>query len=111
MSNVSKEIIFKFHPLTKERWNDFEKLFGERGACGGCWCMAWRSKASEFHINTGAGNKKAMKTLVNKNEHIGILAYAGKEPAGWCSFAPREKFIRLENSKVLKRIDDKPVWS
>ena len=26
-------------PLTPDRWDDFETLFGERGACGGCWCM------------------------------------------------------------------------
>ena len=30
---------------------------------------------------------------------------------GWCSIAPREDFPVLENSRVLKRIDDKPVWS
>ena len=30
---------FEFHPLTKDRWIDFEALFGARGAYGGCWCM------------------------------------------------------------------------
>ncbi len=100
-----------FHPLEKSRWKDFEKLFGERGACGGCWCMAWRLKRSEFKEQSGEGNKKAMKKLVNANETIGILAYYNDEPIGWCAVAPREEYIRLENSKVLKRIDDKPVWS
>ena len=52
-----------------------------------------------------------MKKLVNANETIGILAYYNDEPIGWCAVAPREEYIRLENSKVLKRIDDKPVWS
>jgi len=28
-----------FRPLTRARWRDLEKLFGERGACAGCWCM------------------------------------------------------------------------
>jgi hypothetical protein len=37
-----------FVPLTKERWSDFETLFGVRGACGGCWCMFWRLTRSEF---------------------------------------------------------------
>jgi GNAT superfamily N-acetyltransferase len=73
--------------------------------------MTWRFSASEFEKNKGAGNKKAMKSLVKKNEHIGLIAYIGTEPVGWCSFAPREKFLRLENSRVLKRIDDQPVWS
>lgn len=104
-----KKLVFK--ELTKETWKDFELLFGERGACGGCWCMAWRLKPSEFKELQGAGNKKAMKKLVNKGESIGIIAYEGKKPVGWCAVAPREEFVRLENSKVLKRIDDKPVWS
>src|SRR5256885_9729540 len=30
------------HPLTPERWADFETLFGERGACGGGLGMVWR---------------------------------------------------------------------
>ncbi len=100
-----------FHPLDKSCWKDFEKLFGDRGACGGCWCMAWRLKRSDFQKQSGEGNKKAVKKLVNANETIGILAYHDDEPVGWCAVAPREKFVRLENSRVLKRIDDKPVWS
>lgn len=98
-------------PLDKSRWKDFEKLFGDRGACGGCWCMAWRLNAKEFEKEKGAGNKKAMKRIVDSNELPGIIGYLNKEPVGWCSVAPREKFIRLEKSKVLAKIDDKPVWS
>lgn len=100
-----------FKELTKETWKDFEILFGERGACGGCWCMAWRVKPAVFKEQKGEGNRKAMKKLVNKGETIGILAYAGKRAVGWCAVAPREDYPRLENSKVLSRIDDKPVWS
>ena len=29
-------------PATFDRWADFEKLMGERGGYGGCWCMLWR---------------------------------------------------------------------
>ena len=32
----------EYHTLTPDRWPDFEKLFGEKGAYGGCWCMWWR---------------------------------------------------------------------
>ncbi|MFQ5640196.1 MAG: hypothetical protein ACE5IR_19625 [bacterium] len=52
-----------FHPLTRERWHDFERLFGERGACGGCWCMWMRLKRSEFEKQKGHGNKHAMQAL------------------------------------------------
>ena len=99
------------YPLGKSRWKDFEELFGERGACGGCWCMAWRIKPKDFDKQKGAGNKKAMKKIVDKNETPGIIGYINGKPVGWCAVAPREKFIRLENSRVLAKIDDKSVWS
>ena len=52
-----------------------------------------------------------MKKIVNANEIPGVIAYYNGKPIAWCSVAPREKFVRLENSKVLRRIDDAPVWS
>jgi len=101
----------KFHPLTPKRWKDFEKLFGERGACGGCWCMLWRLSRSVFEQQKGEKNKKAMKRIVDSGEVPGILAYSEGQPVGWCALAPRERYPALERSRILKRIDDEPVWS
>jgi GNAT superfamily N-acetyltransferase len=98
-------------PLTPARWDDFVKLFGQRGACAGCWCMWWRRSRAEWSAAAGAGNKRAMKRLVDAGEVTGLLAYAGDEPVGWCSVAPRERFAALERSRSLKRLDDRPVWS
>lgn len=100
-----------YKPLTANNWKDFEYLFGERGACGGCWCMAWRLKAAQFEKQKGAKNKKSMKTLVDEKEQVGIIGYDKNVPVGWCSFAPRKKYIRLTNSKVLAPVDQKEVWS
>ncbi|MBX5328691.1 MAG: GNAT family N-acetyltransferase [Candidatus Bathyarchaeota archaeon] len=101
----------EFYPLTPERWVDLEKLFGERGACGGCWCMWWKLKRSDFMRQKGELNRKALKEIVDSGEASGILAYANGEPIGWCAVAPREAYPALERSRVLKRVDDKPVWS
>ncbi len=100
-----------FHPLDEKRWKDFETLMGERGGCGGCWCMSWRVQPKEFRSQKGAGNKRIMNRLVKSGEPIGIIAYLKEEPIGWCAVAPREKYIRLENSRVLRPIDEQPVWS
>jgi GNAT superfamily N-acetyltransferase len=100
-----------FHPLTLNRWRDLEELFGERGACGGCWCMWWRLSRSEFEQGKGKKNKAALKRIVRSGEVPGILAYVEGRPIAWCSVGPRETFSALERSRVLKRIDDKPVWS
>lgn len=102
---------FEFHPVTSARWPDMEKLFGARGACGGCWCMWWRLPRQEFVQGKGEGNKRAIRRLVAAGGTPGILAYSGGEPVGWCSVAPRESFPVLDRSRILKRVDDQPVWS
>jgi GNAT superfamily N-acetyltransferase len=100
-----------FHPLTPDRWPDLEALFGARGACGGCWCMAWRLSRSDFNKKKGAANKRALKKLAGEKIAPGVLAYVGKEPAGWCAIAPRESYPVLGNSRILAPVDDRPVWS
>lgn len=101
----------KFCLLTQQYWKDFESLFGERGACGGCWCMWFRLKNSEFEKKKGKENKKAMRSIVNTGNVPGILAFDGDLPVGWCSVSPRQNFSRLSRSRVLAPLDDLPVWS
>jgi GNAT superfamily N-acetyltransferase len=101
----------KFHPLTEARWPDFEKLFGPRGACGGCWCMWWRLKRADYERQKGDGNKRAIKALVKAREVPGLLAYDGGRAVAWCALAPREQYPVLERSRILKPVDEKPVWS
>lgn len=100
-----------FEPLTPDRWSDFERLFGPKGAYGGCWCMYWRETRREFEEMQGEGNRKAMREIVFSGQVPGILAYHQGEVMGWCSVAPRERYPSLNRSHVLKRIDDQPVWS
>ena len=101
----------KFFPVTKDRWTDFETLFGERGACGGCWCMFWRLTRKEFDSQKGEGNRKAMKAIVESGKIPGILAFAHDKPVAWCSVAPRDQFSALDRSRILKPVDNLPVWS
>ena len=105
----------QFHPLTAERWRDFTALFGRRGACGGCWCMWWRLSQREFEARKGEKNRRAMHRLVKKGSEPGILAYVGRgakrEAIGWCAVAPRSEYPRLDRSRILKPVDDEPVWS
>ncbi len=100
-----------FQPLTLERWSDLETLFGPRGACGGCWCMYWRLTRTQFEQGKGEFNRLNLNTLVTSGHVPGILAYSGNEPVGWCSIAPRQEFSTLERSRILKPVDDQPVWS
>ncbi len=108
---MAKNQPWTFHPLTADRWSDFEALFGEKGACGGCWCMHWRLRGKAFDEGKGTKNKQAMKKLVTAGAEPGILAYDSDRPIGWCAVAPRENYARLENSRSLQPIDNTPVWS
>ncbi|MBU2446139.1 MAG: GNAT family N-acetyltransferase [Bacteroidetes bacterium] len=107
----SDSLNLKFKVLTPSRWKDLEKLFGGRGACGGCWCMWWKLSRKDFEKQKGGKNKKAFMKIVSNGERPGILAYYKNEPIGWCAVAPRDKYPLLENSRVLRRFDDEQVWS
>jgi len=99
-------------PLTPERWTDFVRLFGPRGACAGCWCMEPRQSRAEWEKKKGAGNRRLMKRLVEAGPRPpGLLAYLDDEPVGWISIEPREVFGKLARSRVLAPVDDEPVWS
>ncbi len=86
-------------------------LFGERGACGGCWCMFWRLSRKQYEQQKGGGNRSAMKALVASGEVPGILAFHNKRAVGWCSIAPREAYPALTRSRILRPVDDRPCWS
>lgn len=98
-------------PLSAERWADFEALFGAKGACGGCWCMWWRLPQKTFDANRGDRNKQALKRVLSSGRSTGLIAYVGKQPVGWCAIAPRTDYPRLARSRVLRKVDDLPVWS
>jgi GNAT superfamily N-acetyltransferase len=99
------------HPLTLERWDDFETLFGKNGACAGCWCTWWHLGQSEWLAKKGETTKRMMRALVKKGPPPGLLAYAGREAVGWCALGPRAGYPRLARSKILAPVDDAPVWS
>lgn len=101
----------KYHAATPARWRDIEALFGERGACGGCWCMYLRLSPRAWREGKGAANKRAFKKVVTSDEKPGVIAYHKGAPVGWCAIAPRDHYPRLANSRVLAPVDDQPVWS
>lgn len=111
MTKAKRNLTLTIHPLTPSRRADIEQLFGPRGACGGCWCMAWRLPRKQWEAGKKANNKKLFLQLVDDNEKPGLVAYYGKQPVGWVSVAPRDEFDYLQRSRVLKPIDEQPVWS
>jgi len=108
--SVSENI--RFEELRPDLWPAVERLFSPNGACAGCWCMWWRAESRKaWNQMRGAQAKKAFKNLVQKSKAHGILAFAGDEPVGWCSFGPRPDFPVLETVRAYTRDDTTNVWS
>lgn len=103
--------VVAFHPVDLARWPDLVRFFERHGNPRYCWRLRWRVPSGEFSALTRAGRKAALERRVRAGEPIGILAYRNGEPVGWCSIAPRATYAALERSRVLKRVDDQPVWS
>lgn len=101
-----------FEPLTLKNWSRFTELFGEHGASGNCWCMYYRLDNKSFKEGQkNGGNYEKMHELVKHGKQVGLLCFLGEKAVGWCALSPREDFIRLEKSRIHKRLDDEPVWS
>ena len=100
-------------PLTRGRWDDLVELFSRPGGSivRGCWCMYYRKSGGSGGLGRGKANKRAMKALVDGGTVPGLIAYRDRRPVGWISLGPREDYARLERSRVMKRVDEKPVWS
>jgi GNAT superfamily N-acetyltransferase len=111
-------VTFSVRPLTPQTWADLEHLFSLRGGSivRGCWCMAYRRTGKPPGLggppgSMAAANKREMRDLVDSGVVPGLIGYSEGEPSGWISFGPREEYLKLRRSPVMKPVDDTPVWS
>jgi GNAT superfamily N-acetyltransferase len=108
---------FLARPLVPARWADLEELFGLPGGSivRGCWCMYYRkSGRSSAPATAGdhkAENKRALCELVDRGVVPGLIGYLGDSPAGWISLGPREDYLKLRRSVIMKPVDETEVWS
>lgn len=76
--------------VTRKNWNKFVKLFGEKGACGNCWCMYYRLSKTDFREGKiDYGNKRAIQELIWDDKPVGLIGLIDGQPIAWCAFAPR----------------------
>ncbi|MFZ0544381.1 MAG: GNAT family N-acetyltransferase [Candidatus Promineifilaceae bacterium] len=102
---------FEFQPVTAENWPDLAQFFEQHGNPNYCWCMRWRLRSGEYSAVRSSDRRSKLETMVREGTPIGVLAFHEGTTVGWCSIAPRETYIGLERSRILKRLDDRPVWS
>ena len=97
-------------PATPELWPALEDLFGRKGACNGCWCMFWRIGAA-YTKRPREENRRDFKAIVEQGPPPGLLAFDGDLAVGWCQVTPRAELPWMDHGRILRRVDDAPVWS
>jgi GNAT superfamily N-acetyltransferase len=98
---------FSFHEVDRARWPDLAAVFEAPGGPKYCWCMVWRPMADRAKPPAGKRRRAALERQVRAGVPVGLLAYLGEEPVGWCSVAPRATFRPLGGIED----SDEGVWS
>jgi GNAT superfamily N-acetyltransferase len=95
-----------YTPVDKSNWTDLEKLFECKGGPHNCWCMVWRNMNTGTDRANKIDKKESLRTYVNSQTPVGLLAYDNSEPVAWCSIAPRDSYKELSGDESLNG-----VWS
>ncbi|MCG6859281.1 MAG: GNAT family N-acetyltransferase [Salaquimonas sp.] len=98
-------------PATPECWRDVVTVFEDGGHARKCWCAYWYLSNKDYRTGEGRANKVQLEKRVAANRQPGVIAYVDGEPVGWLLIVPRTDLDRLNRSKPLAAIDDKPVWA
>jgi GNAT superfamily N-acetyltransferase len=105
---------FTSAPLTPETFDDLAALAERPGSTvlRSCWCMFYRA-SGEFGLTVASGpeHRADLRRIVDAGESPGLVGYVDGEPAGWISLAPRPEYPRLDASRLMRAVDDTPVWS
>jgi GNAT superfamily N-acetyltransferase len=78
--------------------------------------MYFRVRGRTWSNSTDADNRAELEGLTATADASGgvapgLVAYRDGSAVGWVSLAPREDYERLAFSKLLRPVDERPVWS
>lgn len=106
-------------PANQASWDELQRILtGSARRCqcerqrlgdGDWWYMPVDERKALFRSEVGCGDPRMTET-------IGVVAYTGDEPAGWCAVDRRSVYARLRNSPVpwkgrSEQKDDDSVWA
>jgi len=106
----------EIHPLTPDRFADFEAVLG-RGGRGGCWCMYWihpdaQSVTEGAKGGSKAANKRLFRALAEAGPPPGLIGYDAGTPVARARVTPRAALPGLKNARFFKVAGvDAGVWS
>lgn len=97
--------------MTLDRFEDFADVINRNRRANHCWCLSHRLPATEIEQLGGGSRERAMRRLCERDHPPGVVTYRDGEPVGWCNIGPRVEIPRLTRSRLIRPIDDVPVWS
>lgn len=98
------------HPVTPDRFEDFADIVNPSRRVRACWCVAPRLRARDVR-ELGDGDRESAMRALCAQQPPGVVTYTDGEPVGWCNLGPRAAIPRLVDSRVIRPVDDVPVWS
>ncbi|WP_127125104.1 GNAT family N-acetyltransferase [Georgenia sp. SYP-B2076] len=99
------------HPVTPERFEDFADVINPNRRATHCWCLSHRLRPKDIEELGGGDRERAMRTLCARENPPGVVTYLDGVPVGWCNIGPRAEIPRLAGSKLIRPVDDVPVWA
>jgi GNAT superfamily N-acetyltransferase len=101
-------------PFEPSRTKDLGALLDTDPGSRGCWCMWFIIPVKAYHEAKGYANRDAFVGLAASDPHpLGLMAYEGDHPVGWCAVGPRTRYLRALGTPTLKgrdRAEDGSVW-
>lgn len=105
---MERHVSIDVRPVSQAGAAAFEALFSAKGCPGFCWCTPYRFKdAQEMERDE---KREAMLGLIDDGTPVGLLAFDGDEPVGWCSVAPRSSYAELARSRTMPTVDE-DAWT
>jgi GNAT superfamily N-acetyltransferase len=108
---VGWTMTWETHSVTVDRFEDFADVINPNRRANHCWCLSHRLQAKEIAELGGGSRELAMRRLCEREHPPGVVTYLDGEPAGWCNIGPRAEITRLARSRLIRPVDDLPVWS
>ena len=101
----------RIEPLGEATWEALAALFQEGSDPRWCWCQFWRLRSKDFAALKVPQLRDRLHDQAGSEQPPGLVALEADRALGWVSVAPRDDYQRIVHSRVIPRIDDRPVWS
>lgn len=102
---------YDIRDATPDRLADLDRLFGSDPAADACWCQWFVIRVADFHAAGRDRNREGLIRQMGAGP-VGLIAFDGDDPVGWCAIGPRGRFERAVRTPTLRgRHDaDTDVW-